>query len=131
MVDTDGRGLILEPQPADVQDRDGACVVLRLSRRAFPFIVKAFADSGYAGEAPAQATPIRIEIVRKPPDKSALRCTHADGSLNGSSHGSAATAGSGKIRRRRSPQPGPSSTLLPSCSSSAAWVGAHDLRDRL
>ena len=52
MVDTDGRGLILEPQPADVQDRDGACVVLRLSRRSFPFIVKAFADSGYAGEAP-------------------------------------------------------------------------------
>ena len=62
MVDTDGRGLILEPQPADVQDRDGACVVLRLSRRAFPFIVKAFADSGYAGEAPTQATSIRIEI---------------------------------------------------------------------
>jgi putative transposase len=44
-------------------------VVLRLSRRAFPFIVKGFADSGYAGEAPAQATPIRIEIVRKPPDQ--------------------------------------------------------------
>jgi transposase len=69
MVDTDGRGLILEPQPADIQDRDGACVVLRLSRRAFPFIAKAFADSGYAGEAPAQATSIRIEIVRKPPDQ--------------------------------------------------------------
>jgi transposase len=69
MVDTDGRGLILEPQPADVQDRDGACVVLRLSRRAFPFIATAFADSGYAGETPAQATSIRIEIVRKPPDQ--------------------------------------------------------------
>jgi transposase len=69
MVDTDGRGLILEPQPADVQDRDGAPVVLRLSRRSFPFIAKAFADSGYAGEAPAQATSIRIEIVRKPPDQ--------------------------------------------------------------
>jgi putative transposase len=55
MVDTDGRGLILEPQPADVQDRDGACVVLRLSRRAFPFIVKAFADSGYAGGTTPQA----------------------------------------------------------------------------
>jgi len=52
MVDTDGRGL-----------------VLRLSRRAFPFIVKAFADSGYAGEAPAQATAITIEIVKKPPDQ--------------------------------------------------------------
>src|SRR3954471_20880533 len=36
MVDTDGRGLILQPQPADVQDRDGAVAVLRLSRRAFP-----------------------------------------------------------------------------------------------
>ena len=69
MVDTDGRGLILEPQPADVQDRDGACVVLRLSRRAFPFIATAFADSGYAGETPAQATSIIIEIVRKPPDQ--------------------------------------------------------------
>ena len=30
MVDTDGRGLILEPQPANVQDRDGAPFVLRL-----------------------------------------------------------------------------------------------------
>jgi putative transposase len=69
MVDTDGRGLILEPQPADIQDRDGAPVVLRLSRRSFPFIAKAFADSGYAGEAPAQATSITIEIVRKSPDQ--------------------------------------------------------------
>jgi transposase len=69
MVDTDGRGLVLEPQPADVQDRDGARVVLRLSRRSFPFIVKAFADSGYTGEALATATSIRIEIVKKPPDQ--------------------------------------------------------------
>src|SRR5215217_1123559 len=38
MVDTDGRGLILEPQPADVQDREGAPFVLRLSRRSFPFM---------------------------------------------------------------------------------------------
>ncbi len=69
MVDTDGRGLILEPQPADVQDREGACVVLRLSRRGFLFIVQAFADSGYAGEAPAWATSIAIEIVKEPPDQ--------------------------------------------------------------
>jgi transposase len=66
MVDTDGRGLVLEPQPADVQDRDGAPVVLRLSRRSFPFITKAFADLGFAGEKPATATSIIIEIVRKP-----------------------------------------------------------------
>lgn len=48
-MDTDGRGLILEPQPADVQDRNGAPIVLRLSRRSFPFIATAFAESAYAG----------------------------------------------------------------------------------
>src|SRR5687767_1881248 len=69
MVDTDGRGLILEPQPANVQDRDGAPLVLRLSRRSFPFITKAFADMGFAGDAPAAATCITIEIIRKPPDQ--------------------------------------------------------------
>jgi putative transposase len=69
MVDTDGRGLILEPQPADIQDRDGAPVVLRLSRRVFPFITKAFADMGFAGARPATATSIMIEIVRKPADQ--------------------------------------------------------------
>ena len=58
MVDTDGRGLILEPQPANVQDRDGAPLVLRLSRRSFPFIAKAFADMGFVGEGPANATSI-------------------------------------------------------------------------
>jgi transposase len=69
MVDTDGRGLILEPPPADGQDRDGAPIVLRLSRRSFPFIAKAFAEMGFAGEGPANATSITIEIVRKPPDQ--------------------------------------------------------------
>jgi transposase len=69
MGDTDGRALILEPQPANIQDRDGAPLVLRLSRRSFPFITKAFADMGYAGEGPATATCISIEIVKKPPDQ--------------------------------------------------------------
>ena len=69
MVDTDGRGLILEPQPADVQDREGAPFVLRLSRRSFPFIAKAFADMGFAGDGPASATSITVEIVRKPADQ--------------------------------------------------------------
>ena len=69
MVDTDGRALVLEPQPANVQDQDGAPFVLRLSRRSFPFVAKAFADMGFAGEGPATATSITIEIVRKPPDQ--------------------------------------------------------------
>ncbi|MBY0297435.1 MAG: IS5 family transposase [Methylobacterium sp.] len=67
LVDTDGRALVLEPQPADIQDRNGAGPVLRLSRHLFPFIVKAFADAGYAGDTAATATLITIEIVRKPP----------------------------------------------------------------
>ncbi len=53
---------MLDPQPADVQDRDGAVQVLRLSRRTFPFIAKAFADAGYAGDRPATATIITVEI---------------------------------------------------------------------
>jgi putative transposase len=52
-----------------VQDRDGAGPVLRLSRRTFPFIVKAFADAGYAGDRPATATIITVDIVRKPKDQ--------------------------------------------------------------
>ena len=67
LVDTDGRALVLDPQPADVQDRDGAVPVLKQSRRSYPFIAKAFADAGYAGDRPASATLIAVEIVRKPP----------------------------------------------------------------
>ena len=68
LADTDGRALVLDPQPADVQVRDGAVPVLRLSRRSFPFITKAFADASYAGDKPASATIIAVEIVRKPPE---------------------------------------------------------------
>ena len=50
LVDTDGRGLVLEPHPASIQDRDGGEPLLRASRRIFPFIQRVFADSGYAGE---------------------------------------------------------------------------------
>ncbi len=69
MVDTDGRGLVLELQPANVQDRDGAPLRLRLPRRSFPFITKIFADAGFAGEGPATAPCITVEIVRKPADQ--------------------------------------------------------------
>ena len=35
--------------PGDVQDRDGACELLRTARRSFPFITRIFADAGYQG----------------------------------------------------------------------------------
>src|SRR4051812_38011841 len=119
MVDTDGRGLVLEPQPADVQDRDGAVAVLRLSRRAFPFVAKAFADAGYAGDKPATATIITVEIVRKPPDQIGF-AVHPRRWVGErffswiSRNRRLWIAVCGKILRPRSPRPEPSSTPLPS-----------------
>ncbi len=69
LVDTDGRGLVLEPHPASIQDRDGGGALLHVSRRSFPFIEHVFADGGYAGERVAQATRIAVEIVSKMPDQ--------------------------------------------------------------
>jgi len=69
LVDTDGRGLVLEPHPASIQDRDGGGPLLRASRHIFPFIQRVFAYSGYAGEKVAKATLIAVEIVRKNPDQ--------------------------------------------------------------
>jgi transposase len=69
LVDTEGRGLVLEPHPAGVQDRDGGGPLLRASRRSFPFIERVFADSGYAGEKVAKATLVAVEIVRKNPNQ--------------------------------------------------------------
>ncbi len=65
MVDTDGRAPVLHAHPGSVQDRDGAPPLLRASRRRWPFVALAFADAGYAGEHVANASPIRIEIIRK------------------------------------------------------------------
>jgi transposase len=55
LVDTDGRGLVIEPHPASIQDRDGGGPLLQASRHAFPFIQRVFADSGYTGEKVAKA----------------------------------------------------------------------------
>jgi transposase len=65
MVDTDGRTLKLLVHPADVQDRDGAVPLLKLSRGRHPFVERAFADSAYNSPRVTDATSIVIEIVRK------------------------------------------------------------------
>jgi transposase len=66
MVDTDGRALKLHAHSAAIQDRDGAGPLLRASRGSWPFVQLAFADAGYQGPRVAAASPIRVEIVRKP-----------------------------------------------------------------
>jgi transposase len=129
MVDTDGRGLILEPQPADIQDRDGAPFVLRLSRRSFPFIPSRTWASPETGLRRRPPSPSRSS--ESPPTRSASRSTRADGWSNASSPGSAETGGSGKTRKRPSPPRVPSSTPPPSCCSRADWPGSHEFRTGL
>ena len=73
LVDTDRRGLVLETHPASIQDRDGGGLLLRVSRRIFPFIQRVLADSGYASEKVAKAALIAVEIVRKNPEQRAMR----------------------------------------------------------
>ena len=48
LVHTDGCGLLLEPLPASIQDRDGGAPLLCASRGSFPFIEKVFTASGHA-----------------------------------------------------------------------------------
>ena len=67
MVDTDGQALTLQIHSASVQDRDGAVPLLKASRRSFPFVELAFADTPYAAKRVRDATCIAIQIVRKIP----------------------------------------------------------------
>ena len=46
LVDTDGRGLVLEPHSASIQDRDGGGPLLQASRRIFPFIERVSPTAG-------------------------------------------------------------------------------------
>lgn len=69
LVDTDGRVLLLCVHPANIQDRDGAGPLLKVSRRFWPFLERAFADAAYDAERVTSATAIVVEIVRKPPDQ--------------------------------------------------------------
>src|SRR5215207_7422135 len=113
MVDTDGRGLILAPQPADVQGRDGAPPVLLLSRCSFPFITKAFADMGFAGDSPAKATLITVEIVKKPADQVGFAVHPRRWWSSASLPGSAESGGCGMTPKPRSRPPEPSFRPLP------------------
>lgn len=69
MVDTDGRALVIQAHPANVQDRDGAIPLLQASRRSFPFVELAFADSAYNTDRVRDATSIAIEVVKKLADQ--------------------------------------------------------------
>ena len=48
-----------------MQDRDGAVPLLCASRSRWPFVELGYADGGYAGPRIANASPIRIQVVRR------------------------------------------------------------------
>ena len=131
MVDTDGRPLGLLIHPADVQDRDGAVPLLKASRSRHPFVAKAFADSAYNSDRVANATSIDIQIVRRLPTSPASSCIRAVGWSSVPSPGSAATDGSQRTSKRRSPRQPPSSTPPPLCSSRGGWHAQDEFRHRL
>ena len=131
-LNTDGRGLMIEPHPASIQDRDGGGPLLQASRRLFPFIER---GSLLMADMPANASPPRPASSSKSSPRarirSALLFCRADGWSSGSLPGSAATEGLPKISRPASTPPGPSFTPLPSCCSHAASRGTHEFRNRL
>ncbi len=70
LVDTLGLLLNVVVHPANIQDRDGAALVLNPRTRAlFPFIERIFADAGYQGPRVAKAAADTgswiVEIVKR------------------------------------------------------------------
>ncbi|MCP4242791.1 MAG: IS5 family transposase [bacterium] len=71
LVDTLGLILHSVVHAANIQDRDGAMLVLDEHTRTFPFLKKIFADSAYAGKKLRQAmagAAWEIEVVKRNPD---------------------------------------------------------------
>jgi transposase len=66
LVNTDGRALKLQAHSAGIQDRDGAGPLPAASRSWWPLVQLGYADAGYQGPRVREASPICIEIVRKP-----------------------------------------------------------------
>lgn len=69
LVDTDGRPLLVEPHPANIQDRDSGGPLLQISRPLLPFIKHVCDDGGFHHERVTTVTNIIVEIVKKPPDQ--------------------------------------------------------------
>jgi putative transposase len=69
VVDTLGLVLAVVVHGADIQDRDGAKLVLRRLRRRFPRLERIWADAGYAGALVAWAAKFGrwvLDIVKRP-----------------------------------------------------------------
>ena len=137
LVDTDGRGLIMEPHRADIQDRPFDLAQGAVTRCSKPRV-------GYSRSSPrsSQTVPTPARRSRPPPAsplkscapapiRSASPCSPDAGWLNVSSPGSAEIDAWQKISRPPSIPRAPFFTPLPSCCSSGDWPELHDFRNRL
>jgi len=131
LVDTDGRALLVEPHPADIQDRDAGGPLRRASRALFPFIERVFADGADnpSGSSPPPASSLRS--CASLPSKSALPFIRAAGSSSVSLPGSAAIADWRRILRQPSIRRAPSSMPPPSCSLFAASAVPREFQNGL
>ena len=118
---TDTGGLLVgaEVHPADVQDRDGAVLVIEAIYQLFPWLRHLFADSVYNGPNLSDASlssatgPLRLSNARL--TQLVFSCCHAAGLSNEPSLGSIATAAWQRISRRQSRAPRRGS-ISPQCN---------------
>ena len=126
---TDTSGLLVgaEVHSAEIQDRDGAPIIVEAIHDLFPWLRHLFADSAYSGDKLAKALTQfgrwTIEIVK--PDAPGFVVLPVAGWSNVPSLGSIATAAWPKTSRLRSPVPRLGSTSLASNSSSGDWRVAN------
>ena len=110
VTDTTGLMVGAAVHPADVQDRDGAPLVVKAIHNLFPWLRHLFADSAYAGDklikALAKFGNWSIEIVRRMADTIGFEVLpRAAGLSNARWLGSIATAALPRISRPPSPAP--------------------------
>jgi hypothetical protein len=100
VVDTDGRALLLEPDPASIQDRDGGGPLLRASRALYPFIarVSPIAVTTTSGSRTPRTSSSKLS--GRSPARSASSFCRVDGWLSASSPESAETEGLRKVSKR-------------------------------
>ena len=129
LVDTDGRGLVLEPHAASIQDRNSGGPLLHASCRIFPFIEPYLPMVAM----PASVSPPPPTSLSRSSQRNRIRSAspsyHAAGSSSAFSLGSAAIVGSQRTSRPLSIPPGPSSRLLRSCCSHAASREPREFRN--
>jgi transposase len=121
LVDTMGLLIAAIVHRADIQDRDGAPLLLATMRSAFPWLRHVFADGGYALAKLGTPGPSTSSGAPMPPRASSL--CRDDGSSSAPSPGSIAIAASPKTSKRPSKAPRRGSSSPASSCSPAASPG--------